>query len=120
MNKANLGRMRKNGIVAVLMLIAPFFVTDVTAKEKKHGAQLSIQKKDGQEIRGELLTIKGSHLLLMDSSSLSGVTLDIGEISRIQVVKKSKFFKNAGKGLLWGGGIGAVLGFAQGDDGQDS
>jgi len=115
MRKADLERMRKNGIVAVLLVVTSFFVADVSAKEKKHGAELLIQKKDGREIRGELLTVKGSHLLLMDSSSLSGVTLDIGEISRIRVVKKSKFFKNAGKGLLWGGGIGAVLGFAQGD-----
>jgi len=118
MRKADLERMRKNVAVAVLLVIAPFFVTDVTAKEKKHGSELLIQKKDGQEIRGELLTVKGSQLLLMDSSSLSGVTLDIGEISRIRVLKESKFFKNAGKGLLWGGGIGAVLGFAQGDDEQ--
>ena len=108
-------RMRNNGIVAVLLVVTSFFVADVSAKERKHGAELLIQKKDGREIRGELLTVKGSRLLLMDSSSLSGVTLDIEEISRIRVVKKSKFFKSAGKGLLWGGGIGAALGFAQGD-----
>jgi hypothetical protein len=116
MSKANLGRMRKNVIVAVLLLFMPLLFTDVTAKEKKHGAQLSIQKKDSQEVRGELLTVKGSHLLLMDSSSLSGVTLDIGEISRIRVVKKSKFFKGLGYGSLLGVGIGAMLGLAQGDD----
>ena len=100
MRKADLKRMRKNGILAVLLVVTSFFVANVSAKEKDHGAELLIQKKDGQEIRGELLTVKGSHLLLMDSSSLSGVTLDIGEISRIRVVKKSRFFKNLGKGLL--------------------
>jgi len=116
MRKADLERMRKNGIVAALLVVTSFFVADVSAKEKNRGAELLIQKKDGQEIRGELLTVKGSRLLLMDSSSLSGVTLDIGEISLIRVVKKSKFFKGLGYGSLLGVGIGAMLGLAQGDD----
>jgi len=116
MRKADVEGMRKNGIVAVLLVVTSFFVADVSAKEKNRGAELLIQKKDGQEIRGELLTVKGSRLLLMDSSSLSGVTLDIGEISRIRVVKKSKFFKGLGYGSLLGVGIGAMLGLAQGDD----
>ena len=116
MRKADVEGMRKNGIVAVLLVVTSFFVADVSAKEKNRGAELLIQKKDGQEIRGELLTVKGSHLLLMDSTSLSGVTLDIREISRIRVMKKSKFFKKGGKGLLWGGGIGALLGSSMGDN----
>lgn len=106
----------KKIILAALFIAVVAFPSHSYSKVKKHGAELLIQKKDGQRIKGELLTVKGSNLLLKDSSSLSGLTLDIGEINSIQVVKKSKLFQGLGYGLLIGGGSGAFVGFMSGDD----
>lgn len=92
------------------------FTSNSYAKEKKHGAELIIQKKDGQSVRGELLTVKGNLLLVMESGSLSGISVDIGDIHDIKIVKKSRFLKGLGFGLLIGGGGGALLGFLSGDD----
>jgi len=116
MGKTYLRGKRKKGFVAVLLVVTSLFVATADAKEKKRGAELLIQKNDGQKIRGELLAVKEKSLILMDSSSLSGVTVDIGEINIIRVVKKSKLFQGLGYGLLIGGGSGALLGFASGND----
>ena len=86
------------------------------AKEKKHGAELLIKTQAGQLIKAELLTIKGFELILMDTSSPSGITIDIREIESIRIVKKSKFLPGLGYGLLFGGGTGGLLGLASGDD----
>ena len=75
-----------------------------------------IEKKDGQIIKGELLAVKENRLIIMDSASLSGITLYIDELRVIRVVRKSKFFQGLGCGLLTGGTGGALLGFLSGDD----
>ena len=78
-------------------------------RRKKHGANLVILKKDGQAIKGELITVKPNSLLLL---SIIGkdVSVDIEEIKVITVVKKSKALLGVGTGLLGGAGIGAAIG----------
>jgi len=78
--------------------------TNLYAKERQ-GAKLIITKTDGQQIRGELITVKPNSLLLL---SITGrdVSVDIADIKVIKIVKKSK------AGL--GAGIGAGIGFAIG------
>jgi len=39
---------------------------NLLAKERR-GAELIVQKKDGQQVRGELITVKEHSLLLLDS-----------------------------------------------------
>ena len=70
------------------------------AKEKR-GVKLIITKTDGQQIRGELITIKPNSLLLLDTEG-KDVSIDIGDIKVIRIVKKA--FSGAGVGFL----IGAV------------
>ncbi len=100
----------------VLIVILFVFVPAALANEKKSGQNLSVITKEGLGIKGELLVVKANKLILMDSSSLTGVEVAIDEVKHIQIVKKSKFLKGLGTGLLIGGLGGAVIGFLSGDD----
>lgn len=108
--------MMKVFVPVFVLLGLLFLVSGSSAKEKDNGALILVQKIDGQRIEGELLAVKDTNLILMDSGNLSGITEDIHEISTIQILKKSKFFKGLGYGLLIGGGSGALLGLLSGDD----
>jgi hypothetical protein len=76
---------------------------------KRKGAQLQIMKSDQEVIEGELLRVKEDSLLVMTSGSGTGVTVDIKEITKIRIKRKSKFGKGVFKGFLIGGGLGATL-----------
>ncbi len=78
-------------------------------KRKKHGANLIIQKINGQQVSGELITVKPSSLLLLNTEG-KDVSVGIADIKVITVVKKSKALLGVGTGLLGGAGSGAVIG----------
>jgi len=98
-------------IFALMMLSANLY-----AKERR-GAKLIITKKDGQQIKGELITVKPNSLLLLDTEG-KDVSVDVEEIRVIRVVKKSWYSIRMGMGIggLIGAGIGALVGYAKGDD----
>ena len=77
-------------------------------KRKKHGANLIIQKINGQQVSGELITVKPSSLLLLNTEG-KDVSVDIEEIKVIAVVKKSKALSLGAIGLA--GGVGLILVF---------
>jgi hypothetical protein len=79
-------------------------------KKQKHGANLVILKKDGRQIRSELIAVKENSLLLLESESGAEVFIDIGDVWVIKIVKKSKFLLRTGQGLLVGGGVGYLVG----------
>ena len=76
------------------------------AKERR-GAKLIVTKKDGQQVRGELITVKPNSLLLLNTEG-KDVSVDIADIKVIRIRKKS----GAGIGFLLGGGVGAFFGLA--------
>jgi len=92
-------------LVIVFLLIYP---GNLAAKKK--GAHLMVEKQDGQVIEGELLSVKQNSLLVMTSASGNGVTIDINEIEKIMVKRKSKFGKGALKGAIIFGVAGYGLG----------
>ena len=69
---------------------------------KKKGANLIIQKKAGQSVRGELIAVKQNSLLLKDRDSGADVTVDIEDVSVIRIVRKTKY------------GIGYIMGMVAG------
>ena len=86
------------------------------AKERR-GANVEIFKTkpkmegtpwETPDIKGELIAVKESSLLLLDSASGADVSIDIGDIKVIKIVRESKVGKGVGIGLLVGGGIGAA------------
>lgn len=101
-----------------LVLIGVFSLltssVNLMAKERR-GAELVITKSDGQQIRGELIAVRGASLLLMESQSGSDVAVDLNDIHVIEVIKKSKTFSGAGIGFLEGVAGGALCGFLTGE-----
>jgi hypothetical protein len=81
------------------------------AKERK-GADLTIQKKDGTQVRGELIAVKENSLLLLERESGSDVSVEINDIKLIKLKRKSK----AGIGFLVGAATGVAMGYVEGDD----
>jgi len=78
-------------------------------KKEKHGAKLLITKKDEQQIKGELITVKPNSLLLLNTEG-KDVSIDIADIKVIRIVKKSK---GARTGFLIGGGLALIGGIGQ-------
>ena len=76
---------------------------------QKPGAKLVIKKKDGQQVKGELIAVKQNLLLLLDTEG-KDESIDIADIRIIRIVKKSKAVKY---GLLVGGGLGLIGGISQ-------
>jgi hypothetical protein len=64
-------------------------IANKIAKKQKHGTKLIIQKRDGQEIRGELIAVKHNSLLLLEFESAAEVSINIIDIKVIKVIKKS-------------------------------
>ncbi|UCG68221.1 MAG: hypothetical protein JSV09_10385 [Thermoplasmata archaeon] len=79
------------------------------SRKKKHGANLIIQKINGQQPGGELIVVKQNSLLLLNTEG-KDVSVGIDEIKVITVVKKSKVLKGVGTGLLVGAGSGVAIG----------
>jgi hypothetical protein len=80
-------------VFSLMMLSANLY-----AKERR-GAKLIITKKDGQQIRGELITVKPNSLLLLDTEG-KDVSVDIADIKVIKIKRKSKALLGAGIGFL--------------------
>ncbi len=94
----------KRFIALFLVFSLVMLSANLYAKERR-GAKLVITKKDGQQIRGELITVKPNSLLLLDTEG-KDVSIDIEDIRIIRIVKKSK----AGKRALYGFVIGGISG----------
>jgi hypothetical protein len=101
-------------LLLVFSLLTTSCATIKPTRTKRKGAELIVQKKDGQQVRGELITVKNSSLLLLDSEG-ADVSIDIADIKVIRIVKKSKAILGASSGLLIGGGGAALLGQAASD-----
>ena len=88
---------------------------NMLAKERK-GADLIILKTNRTQVRGELIAVKENSLLLKEYDSGADVSVDIGKIQLIEIVKESKVWKGIGYGLLGGAVIGVLVGYLLGDD----
>ncbi len=89
--------------------------TNLNAKEKR-GAELIVQKKDGQQVRGELIAVKEKSLLLLDTETGADVSIDIGDVWAIKVKKKSEILMGGSIGLVLGLLIGQGVGYPQGSE----
>lgn len=83
----------------ILVLVGTLvFPLGLTAKDKR-GADLLIEKLDGTQVRGELITVKESSLLILSDSG-ADVSVDVQDMKIIRVIKKSKALQGAGYGFL--------------------
>jgi len=103
-------------LLSVLLAAVLAFPGYVPAAEKTVGNTLVLQMKSGPTVQGELLAVKGDRLILFDMNSLTGLEIGIGDVSKIRIVKPSKFGSGVGLGILIGGASGALLGLVSGND----
>jgi hypothetical protein len=94
----------KKFISLFLVFSLTMLSVNLYAKERR-GAKLIVMKKDGQQIRGELITIKPNSLLLLDTEG-KDASVGIVDIKAIKIENKSKFWI----GARIGGFIGAIVG----------
>jgi hypothetical protein len=99
-------------ITSLVIVVSLLFPSGVLFAQKRQGVQLEITKTDGTEIKGELIAVKENLLLLMDSLSGGDVSTDIREVRKIVIINESRFKNGLLYGLLWGGSVGAIIGFA--------
>ena len=99
--------MNKKFISLFLVFSLVTLSANLYAKERR-GAKLIITKKDGQLIEGELITVKPTSILLLNTEG-KDVSASVEEILIIRVVKKSKFLLGASIGGFIGGVVGALL-----------
>lgn len=104
--------------IAVLVIITIFLNLPglAIAKEKKAGNNLIITMDNNQIFEGELLAVHDTVLIILNRSVQNTSHIQIREVEHIHIEKKNKFLKSAGEGFLVGGMIGAILGFASGND----
>jgi len=98
-------------VVSVLTLSV-----QLTAKEKK-GADLLIHEIQGNTVRGELIAIKQSSLLLLERYTGADVTVDVEDVEVIKIFGKSRALQGGAIGGLLGGLVGFLIGRSQGDEG---
>jgi len=101
--------------IALFLVFSVLALSGSLYAKERRGAKLIITKKDGQQVQGELITVKPNSLLLLDTDG-KDVSVGIADIKVIRIVKKSKILREAITGLLVFGGCGALLGSASGHD----
>ncbi len=84
------------------------------AMAERKGAELSILRADGGQLQGELVAVRGETLILL--LGVLDASVDLGEISRITVVRKSRIGTGVGIGLGLGLGAGLLTGMTSSDD----
>lgn len=97
-------------LIALLLIFSIICLYGNMYAKERRGAELVIQKIDGLKVKGELIAVKRNSLLLKEAESGADWAVGVAEIKTITIVKKSKFWKGAGYGLLMGALTGAVIG----------
>jgi len=86
-------------------------LAETNVNPKRKGADLLIRKTDGEQIRGELISVNQTSVLILERESGTDATIDVEHIEAITIVKKSRSGMGIGLGFLIGGGIGATYGY---------
>lgn len=97
--------MRK--FVSLFLIFSLLALSGTLMAKEKRGAELMVQKKYGQWVRGELIAVKENSLLLLSISG-ADVSVYIKDVNAIKIMRKSKTILGVGLGLLIGISIGAL------------
>ncbi len=94
-------------LIALFLIFSMMMLSVNLYAQKRRGAKLLITKKDGQQIEGELITVKPNSLLLLNTEG-KDLSVEIIDIRLIRIVKKSKLREGALFGSVTGLAIGVV------------
>ncbi len=113
--------------MSILKLFAiPALLAGSAVTLRAQGADVEVQLHDGRALSGELYAVQDSTLLVYSEDGevpaefASGVPgrfrIETRAVKRVVVLPKSAVLESMGVGALVGGGVGAVIGLASGDD----
>lgn len=70
----------------------------------RRGSTVVLIMTDGSLVKGELLAVKANALLIYDQDTNLGKSIDLGQVTQVKVLKKSKFLLGfaIGFGVLFG------------------
>ena len=108
--------MAKGKKLTTLLLIFSLMGLSMNLYAEKKGADIIVQKKDGQQTKGVLITVKENSILLMDSESGADVSVDISDIKIVKIVRESKAGKGTLYGFFTGVSIGVLAGYSSDSD----
>ncbi len=97
----------KNKTLALLVIFSLLTCSANLYAKERRGAELVITQTDGQQIKGELIAVKGSSLLLLDSQSATELAVGVSDIRAIRIVRKAKFWM-AGISIAIAAGLGSM------------
>jgi hypothetical protein len=101
----------RNKILTLVVVFSLLCSLGTLMAKERRGAELVVQKKDGRQIRGELIAVKQASLLLLDSQSGADVSVYTNDVNVIKIMKESKTLLGASLGLLIGGAVGTIIGY---------
>ncbi len=103
------GKKRKKFVSLLLVLSLAVLSVNIAAREKK-GAKLKVEKDDGQEVTGELISVEKDSLLLLTSDINADISERVlmKEVKSITIVKKSRGFQVSIYGVLAGVLYGSI------------
>ena len=111
----------KNKVLVLVVVFSLLICSENIMAKDRRGAELMITKIDSQQIAGELVAVKPSSLLLLDPKTGADVSIEIGDIAVIIIMKKSKAWTGGAFGFavgaLAGISIGALIGSISEEDG---
>jgi len=84
------------------------------------GTLMIFSTKKGGKIEAEVLAVQHRKLILKDSATSSGISLDIDELDAIMVTKKSYLSLGCGIGAVVGAATGAMIADEKGERGDSS
>ncbi len=100
---------RRKKVVSLLIVFSLVMLSGKTIAQQswvgegeRKGVKLKIQKNDGQQVAGELITVKKDSLLLLDSETDADLSVDIKDVNAITLVKKNRGFQVGIYGVLAG------------------
>jgi hypothetical protein len=100
----------------LFLVFSTFLLSGLMFAQVRKGADLIIQKKNGQQVRGELIAVRQTSLLLKEYEKGIDVIVDTGDVRVINILKKSQALLGGTIGLLLGGVVGFAIGSPQGTE----
>jgi len=102
------GKMGK--VVSLLVAFSLLWLSGNLTAGERRGATIVVHKKDGAQVKGELIAVKQNSILLLESSSGTDLSIDVPDIKTVGILKKSNTGAGFGYGVLIGGAVGAGIG----------
>jgi len=96
--------MKKNGgkFLSLFLIFSLVILSGNIMAQEKNGAKLVVMKNDGQQVTGELITVKKDSLLLLETETQSDLSVDIKDVNTIKIIKKKPMLGMGLGGLMLG------------------